>query len=216
MSRFGILRCIRTERVRDLRTVIAFEGHGRGADVVPGRRPVPRAGGCCCGGVLRGRGSGGDGAADGDRRGCLAGGGAAPGGGECLPGFGLVVAVPVPVDDDAAPGQVAEGAGRRAAVSAAGRLAVAAPDLVVVIAARRAAVKEISRGWTGCPARRPLRAGAADRAAARAAARTSSQAVTQAACSWRIMSGVRDRKIGPVEGPAPRMADLASRSAVVR
>jgi hypothetical protein len=99
-------------------------------------------------------------------------------------------------------------------VSALGRLAVAAPDLVVVIAVRRAAVKEISRGWTGCPARRPLRAGAADRAAARAAARTSSQAVTQAACSWRIRSGQRDRKIGPADGPAPRIADLASRSAV--
>ena len=39
-------------------------------------------------------------------------------------------------------------------------------------------------------------------------------AVIHAACSWRIMSGVRDRKIGPVEGPAPRMADLAPRSAV--
>ena len=51
-------------------------------------------------------------------------------------------------------------------------------------------------------------------AAARAAARASSAAVIQAACSWRIMSGVCDRKIGPVEGPAPRMADLASRSAV--
>ena len=59
----------------------------------------------------RGPGSGGDGAADGDRRGCLAGGGAAPGGGECLPGFGLAVAVPVPVDDDAACAQIAEGAG---------------------------------------------------------------------------------------------------------
>ena len=105
-------------------------------------------------------------------------------------------------------------ASRAAAVSAAGRLAVAVPARVAVMAARRAAVKEISRGWTGCPARRPLRAGAADRAAARAAARTSSTAVIQAACSWAIMSGQCDRKIGPVEGPAPRIADLASRSAV--
>src|SRR5271165_664094 len=103
-------------------------------------------------------------------------------------------------------------ASRVAAVSGLGRLAV--PLRALVMAARRAAVKEICRGCTACPARRPLRAGAADRAAVRAAARTSSQAVIQAACSCRIMSGQCDRKIGPVEGPAPRMADLASRSAV--
>ena len=103
---------------------------------------------------------------------------------------------------------------RRAVMMAAGRLAVAHPLRTVVMATRRAAVKEISLGWTGCPARRPLRAGAADPAAWRATARTSSQAVIQAACSCRIMSGQCDRKIGPVEGPAPRIADLASRSAV--
>jgi hypothetical protein len=103
---------------------------------------------------------------------------------------------------------------RRTVVRAAGRLAVAAPFRTLVMAARRAAVKEISLGWTHCPARLPLRAGAAVRAAARAVARTSSAAVTQAACSWAIMSGQRDRKIGPVDGPAPRIADLASRSAV--
>ena len=101
---------------------------------------------------------------------------------------------------------------RAAAVSGAGRLAVAVPVRVVVMAARRAAVKEISRGWTGCPARRPLRAGAADLAAARAAARASSVAVIQAACSWRIMSGVCDRKIGPVEACAADGGDgLAQR-----
>ena len=40
---------------------------------------------------------------------------------------------------------------RRAAVRAAGRLAVAAPVRMVVMAARRAAVKEISRGCDGLP-----------------------------------------------------------------
>src|SRR5271166_4884711 len=45
---------------------------------------------------------------------------------------------------------------RRAAVMAAGRLAVAVPVRMLVMAARRAAVKEISRGCTGCPVRRPL------------------------------------------------------------
>src|SRR5437016_5608417 len=72
-----------------------------------------------------------------------------------------------------------------------------------------AAVKEIALGWTGYPARRPLRAGAADRAAWRATARTSSLAVIQAACSCRIMSGQCDRKIGPVEGPA-QVSDTSS------
>jgi hypothetical protein len=50
---------------------------------------------------------------------------------------------------------------RFAVISPAGRLAVAAPDLVVAMTARRAAVQEISRGWTGRPARLPLAAGAA-------------------------------------------------------
>src|SRR6266567_3692779 len=80
--------------------------------------------------------------------------------------------------------------------------------------AGRLAVAVISRGWTGWPARRPLPAGTAARAAARPAARVSSTAVTQAACSWRTRSGDCERNIGPVEGPAPRIADLASRSAV--
>src|SRR5712691_9861743 len=93
---------------------------------------------------------------------------------------------------------------------AAGRLAVAAPDWMLARAARRAAVKEICRGWTGWPARRPLRAGAAWRAAARARARASSVAQIQAACSWAIRAGLSERKIGPAEGPAPAMADLVS------
>jgi hypothetical protein len=80
--------------------------------------------------------------------------------------------------------------------------------------ARRAAVKEISRGWTGRPARLPFAAGAARRAAARAVARTSSVAATQAACSWVTRPGDCDRKIGPVEGPAPLIADLTSLRAV--
>ena len=103
---------------------------------------------------------------------------------------------------------------RQALVSAAGRLAVAAPERVAAMTVRRAAVKEISRGWTGWPARRPLRAGTAFAAAARAVARASSTEITQAACSWRIRAGDCDRRIGPVDGPAPLIADLASFSAV--
>src|SRR5215831_19788391 len=103
---------------------------------------------------------------------------------------------------------------RFAVVRAAGRLAVAAPDRTEAMTARRAAVKEISRGCTGCPARRPRRAGTAIAAAARAVARASSTAVTQAACSWAARAGDCDRSIGPVDGPAPLIADLASFSRV--
>ena len=74
----------------------------------------------------------------------------------------------------------------------------------------RAAVNEISLGCTGCPARRPLRAGTATAAAARAVARASSTAITQAACSWATRAGEQERSIGPVDGPAPLIADLAS------
>jgi hypothetical protein len=52
--------------------------------------------------------SGGDRAADGDGGGGCAGGDTASGGGECLAGLGFVVAVPVPVDGEAASAQVAE------------------------------------------------------------------------------------------------------------
>jgi hypothetical protein len=76
--------------------------------------------------------------------------------------------------------------------------------------ARRAAVKEISRGRTGSPARRPRRAGEAIAAAVRAAARASSTAVTQAACSWATRAGECERNISPVDGPAPLIADLAT------
>src|SRR5439155_3159784 len=106
------------------------------------------------------------------------------------------------------------GRSRAAAVRAAGRLAVAAPERTEAMIARRAAVKEISRGCTGCPARRHLRAGTAIAAAARAVARASSTAVTQAACSWVTRAGDAERSIGPVDGPAPLMADLASFRAV--
>src|ERR1035441_1697230 len=50
----------------------------------------------------------------------------------------------------------ARGGSRFASVGGAGRLAVAAPGRVEVMTARRAAVNEISRGWTGWPARLPL------------------------------------------------------------
>src|SRR5260370_21515960 len=79
-----------------------------------------------------------------------------------------------------------------------------------VMMARGAAVNDISGGCTGWPARLPCRAGTAIAAAARAAARASSVAVTQAACSWAIRAGDCERSIGPVDGPAPLIADLAS------
>src|SRR5436305_11739038 len=85
---------------------------------------------------------------------------------------------------------------------------------MVLIAVRRVAVKEISRGCTGWPARLPLVAGVACWAATRPTARTSSVAVIQAACSCLIRAGDCDRKIGPLEGPAPVMEDLASLRAV--
>src|SRR5664280_3440080 len=85
---------------------------------------------------------------------------------------------------------------------------------MVVIAVRRAVVKEICRGWMFWPAWDPLLIGVAARAAARVRAWTSSVAHIQAACSWAINSGVVERRIAPVEGPAPWMRDLASRRAV--
>src|ERR1700746_2452941 len=106
--------------------------------------------------------------------------------------------------------RLARALSRYAVIAEAGRLAVAVPARVVVMTARRAAVNEISRGWTGWPARLPLRAGTAIAAAARGAARASSVAVTQAACSCAIRAGEADRSIGPVDGPAPLIADLAS------
>ncbi len=77
----------------------------------------------------------------------------------------------------------------KALVMGTGRLAVAAPDRMLARAARRALVKDIWRGWTLRPARRPLRAGAAWRAAARARARMSSVPQIQAACSWGGSAG---------------------------
>src|SRR5260370_6338898 len=97
----------------------------------------------------------------------------------------------------------------RAVAIGAGRLAVAAPDRVLASAARRAAVNEISRGWTFCPARRPLRAGAAFRAALRARARVSSGPPIQAACSAVTRARPFERAIGPADGPAPGITDFA-------
>ena len=62
---------------------------------------------------------------------------------------------------------------RLAVTAVAGRLAVAAPVRVVVMIARRAAVDDIWRGWTGWPTRLPLPAGTATAAAAPAVARAS-------------------------------------------
>jgi transcriptional regulator with XRE-family HTH domain len=78
------------------------------------------------------------------------------------------------------------------------------------------AVPDSWRGWTGCPARRPLRAGAAAWAASRTRPRTSSPASAQAASSCRTSSGDLERSIGPVEGPAPSRRLLVSRSPVFR
>src|ERR1019366_6822147 len=88
------------------------------------------------------RGSGGDWRADADLGFGGERGNARPAGREAEPGLGLAVAV-----------------------------AVAAPARVVLMMARRAAVNEISLGWTGWPARLPLRAGMAMAVAARAVAR---------------------------------------------
>lgn len=54
----------------------------------------------------------------------LAGGDLASGDGECLAGFGLVVAVPVPVDGEAASAQVVEGVVGAGGGDGGGRLAV--------------------------------------------------------------------------------------------
>ena len=151
---------------------------------------------------LAGTGSGGDGAADGDAGGGGAGGGAASGGGERLPGLGLVVAVPVTVGRD-----------RGACPARAGRLAPGRG------ACRRAGWRwRCRRGGgdggaagggegdlpsvTGCPARRPLLAGAAPGAAAAATARTSSTAVIQRRAPRGSSPGCATGR-SPVDGPAP-------------
>ena len=158
--------------------------------------------------------SGGERAADGDAGGCLAGGDAASGGGERLPGFGFVVAVPVTADCYPASAQfvqdgVAPVAADRSGEAGGGGAVAGGGDC----GAARGGERDLAR-MEGCPARWPFLAGTAWRAAARITARTSSQAVIHAACSARIIPGMPERKIGPFDGPAPRMADLSSRSAV--
>lgn len=101
-----------------------------------------------------------------------------------------------------------------AARAGSGMEAVAVPARTVAIRVRRAVVNDRCRAATGCPVRRPFWKGAAMAAAQRVAAWTSSVATIHAACSWRISSGVVERRIAPVPGPAPWMADLASRRAV--
>src|SRR3954465_10343014 len=170
------------------------------------------------------QGSGSDRLADADLGGRGLGGNARAAGREARPGLGPAVAVPVAVHVNAAAGQAGQDAaaaprGRRgerpggtrtrlAVIAGAGRLAVAAPVRVVVMIARRAAVNDIWRGWTGWPARLPLPAGTATAAGARATGRARPVAVTQAACSWAIRAGDWDRSIAPVGGPAPLIADL--------
>ena len=93
-----------------------------------------------------------------------------------------------------------------AARAGAGSEAVAVPARTVVIRVRRAVVNDRCRAATGCPVRGPLRNGVAMAAAERVAAWTSSVATIQAACSWRISSGLcraQDRpgaRAGVVDG----------------
>ena len=95
-----------------------------------------------------------------------------------------------------------------------GSEAVAVPARTVPIRVRRAVVNDRCRAATACPVRGPFRNGGAMAAAERVAARTSSVPMIQAACSCRISSGLAERRIAPVPGPASWMADLASRRAV--
>jgi len=101
------------------------------------------AGGFCgdCAGREVAAGSGGVGAADADLGGRGGGGQTRPAGREARPGLGFPVAVPcrsrsMTTRRRARPARMAS---RLASVSAAGRLAVAAPDRVEVMTARRAA-----------------------------------------------------------------------------
>ena len=87
-----------------------------------------------------------------------------------------------------------------AARAGSGSEAVAVPARTVVIRVRRAVVNDRCRAATGCPVRGPFRKGVAMAAALRVAARTSSVAAIQAACSWRISSGLAERRIAPVAG----------------
>jgi hypothetical protein len=139
-----------------------------------------------------GRRSGGEGAADADLGDRSPGGQVRPAGRESRPGLGLPVAVPVAAGVDAAGGHagqdgVAAGRGQRGGQAGGER------DLA---------------GCTTWPARLPLPAGTAMPAAASAAARAGSTAMIQAACSWATRRP--DRSIGPVDGPASLIADLAS------
>jgi transcriptional regulator with XRE-family HTH domain len=134
---------------------------------------------------------------------------------ECLPGFGVAGAVPVPVGDvPGTPdgGEQSRGArGDRGGGQPRSRGALAdAGD------GGAAGGGEGQLAGAGCPARRPLRAGAAAWAASRTRPRTSSPASAQAASSCRTSSGDLERSIGPVEGPAPSRRLLVSRSPVFR
>ena len=175
-------------------------------------RPGPRAGGCistgreCC---EEERDSGGERLADADLGDRGVGGQARPAGREARPGLGLAVAVPVAVDLDAAAGQAGQDAvparGERGGQAGGGRAGPDGGD----DRAPGGGERDLP-GVHGLAGALALRAGTAIAAAARAAARASSTAVTQAACSWATRAGDCERSIGPVDGPAPLIADLAS------
>jgi hypothetical protein len=123
-------------------------------------------------------------------------------------------AVPVPADGDRAVATRCRAAWWAAVLAWVGRLAVAVPARTVATTVRQATAKDRCRAWTGCPARGPLANGAATAVAERRVARTSPVAIVQAACSESTRSGVAERRIAPVPGPAALMVDLASRRAV--
>src|SRR5664280_883200 len=78
---------------------------------------------------------------------------------------------------------------------------------------RRVAVNETARAGSGLTGRVGV-AGSGTAAAARPAERVRSVAVSQAQNSWATRSGVRERRIGPRDGPASVMVDLSSLNVV--
>ena len=110
--------------------------------------------------------------------------------------------------------RLARALSRFAVIAEAGRLAVAVPARVVVMTARRAAVKEISRGWTGWPGALALAGGHGDRRGGAGCRAGQLGGGHPGGVFLRDQGGEADRSIGPVDGPAPLIADLASFKAV--
>ena len=172
-----------------------------------------RTGVMSCSGDATVRGSG-RGAADVQVGGGGAGGDAAGCVWERLPGFDLVVAVAVPVGGDPGGGDHGQGVLVGGVPGGFGQRGGggAGPDGGDQGAAG-GGERQVPGGdrLSGAPS---LAEGCAMAAAERVAARTSWCRRHQAARSWRISSGLAERRIAPVPGPASWMADMASRSAV--